>query len=309
VRVLRLVALILAIAAALSPALLPRAISGWDGAATGVRIPLIRAMSSPSVPALPLTAMKTDLASTLSLARYRSPDRFPLTKDARYTASLDAVNADSEVVAARAEVSRFETAALAHEGSLDSRRFVGSSLVMLALVAVGIFTVKTYRRGHRFLGGALLVCAVASVPLAIPQMSNERASVPVFSMVNVFQPRTHSLVLTDVPELPKAPDGEVWSHAAVDEARPFAASFLTEILANEQGASKQMADDDAVAKRQLVMSRALLSVGTLTVLAIGSYRRLSRWHPGFRRHFPTLWPKSPPHDLTTANASSRNEWL
>jgi hypothetical protein len=282
--------LILAIAAALSPALLPRSTSGWDRADTGVHIPLIRAMSSPSVPAMPLTAMKTDMASILSLGRYRSPDPYPLTRDARYEESLDAMNADPEVAAARAEVNRFEKAAIEHEASLDARRIVGSSLVLLALVAVGLFTVRTYRRGHRFVGGVLFVCAAASVPLAIP-MSHERVSVPVFSLTNFLQPRTHSVALVDRPELPKAPDGDVWSHAALDEARPVAASFLTEILANDQGASKQIIEDDAVAKRQLVTVRALLIIGTLVVLAVGSYRGLAPWHPGFRRHFPTLWPK------------------
>lgn len=46
------------------------------------------------------------------------------------------------------------------------------------------------------------------------------------------------------------------------------------------------------AEQNLVMARVLLSVGALTVLAVGSYRRLGHWHPGFRRHFPTLWPRS-----------------
>jgi hypothetical protein len=261
-------------------------------------------MSSLSVPTMPLQAMETDMASAVSLHRYRSPEPYPLTRDARYEESLAAANADPEVVTARAEVNRFEEAAIEHEALLDSRKFVGSSLLLLALVAVGVFTVRTYRRGHRFIGGVLLVCALAFVPLAIPRMTNRRVSVPLFSLVNLLQTAQRTIVLADVPELPKAPDGEIWSHAELDAARPVAASFLTGILANEHGASKQMVDDDAVAKRQLLISRALLSVGALNILAIGSYRGLARWHPDFSRHFPTLWPKGPAHEMKSEPGSA-----
>ncbi len=275
-RVVRIAALTVALAAALTPALLPQFGSNQNSADTAVHIPIVGALSNPSVPAVPIKAFETLEALRLSLDRYSPPADALRTTDSRYLASQAATKADPAIPVAQAESNRYGHAVTAREVALDSRRFVGSSLLLLALLALGVFALRHFGRGNRRLGGVLLVGAVALVPLAIPRMTDGRVSVPVFSIVNRLQTRPQEMAPFALPELPRASDGEVWSRASLEEARPTAAKFVAEVTASSKHSHWQIVDDDAVAKRQLTFSLALAVVAALLLLAVGPIQRLRR---------------------------------
>jgi hypothetical protein len=278
-RVVRIAALTIALVAVLTPALLPQFGSRQNSADTAIRIPLADALSNPSVPAVPVKAFETLEAQRISLARYSPPADAQRTTDARYVASQAATKADPAILAAQAESARYWSAVVAREAVLDSRRFVGSSLLLLVLLAVGVFALRRYGRGNRRLGGVLLVGLAALVPLAIPRMTEGRVSVPTFSIVNRLQTRPREMGPFEIPELPKASDGEVWSHASLDEARPVAAKFVAELTADSDSSHWQMVDDDVVAKRQLTFSLAVGIAAALLVLSFGPIQRLRRRQP------------------------------
>lgn len=286
-------ALTLALVAALSPALLPHFGSMWDRTDSGTHIPLIGALSNPSVPAIPIKAKATYLAFHMSLSRYFPPPDAPDTAFARYEASQQApeqaVDIVAEISAARSEIDRYDQAVAARERMLGYRRVVGSSLVLLVLVSVGILALRAYRLGHGRIGGLLAAGAMAFVPLAIPQVTNERVSVPVLSIMNRLPTRRVKIIGIKSDQEPQAPDGEVWSRASLEAARPVAVARIVEITADDQLEHWQMFDDDAVARKQLAL--AVAAAEAIILIAVWSTRRLSRWHPGFRSHFPTLWPK------------------
>jgi hypothetical protein len=290
-RVVRIAALTVALAAALTPASLPQFGSNQNSADSAVRIPLVSALSYPSVPAMPMQAFETLEAMRLSLDRHfasagaqRTADT-PRTTDARYLASKAVAIADSAIAAAQAESNRYGNSVTAREVVLDSRRFVGSSLLLLALLAFGAFAIRRYGRGNRGLGGVLFVGVVALVPLAISRMTNGRVSVPAFSIVNRLQTRPQEIAPFELPQLPKASDGEVWSHASLEEARPVAAKFVAELMASSEHSHWQMVDDDAVAKRQLTFSLALAVAAALLVLVVGPLQRLRRRQPPIPESF------------------------
>jgi hypothetical protein len=289
-RLIRLAALTLALGAALSPALLPHSDATWDRTETGMHIPLIGALSNPSIPAVPVRARETVLALSLSLQRYRPPADVPDTSSDRYAQSLLAVAADPEIGAAKAEIENYDQAVAAHELTAEYRQLLGSSLMLLLIVAVVVFALRTYRLGHRRVACLLLAGAVAFGPLAIPLTTDGRILVPVLRFANMFPTRRVNAVWIESLDLPTAPAGEVWSHASLEEARPAAVARIAE-TARFQNEYRPMLNDDAVAKRQLLLSFALAAAAAFISLTVWSRRRLSRWHPVFRSYFPTLWPK------------------
>jgi hypothetical protein len=289
-RPIRTAALTVALLAALSPALLPHFSSTWVKADSGTHIPLIGAFSNSSAPAVPVKAQETDLALSLSLHRFRPQAGALIKVDDRYSQSLLAVEADPEIGAARAELDRFEQAVAVYERTVEYRRLVGSSLLLLAFVGIGVFALRTYRLSHRCMGAGLLACTLAFVPLAIPNVTKDRVLVPVLRLVNLLSTRYVKVVSVEALDLPEAPAGEVWGHAALEAARPDAVARIAENT-RDQHEQSPMADDLAIARRQFVRSLALAAAATFISIGAWSRKQVSRWHPRFRSHFPTLWPK------------------